>query len=67
MGEMEQACGPQALASSGAEVMFAMIRAHGNAGNLAGELHRLGDAMGLWERQTNMGAVHKLGITVGVN
>lgn len=46
--------------------MFATIRAHGNAGNLAGELHRLGDAQ-LWKRQTNRGAVHKLGITVGVN
>lgn len=37
--------------------MFAMISAHGNAGNLAGELHRLGASMGLWKRQANMGAV----------
>lgn len=43
--------------TSGAEVMFAMISAHGNAGNLAGELHRLGASMGLWKRQANMGAV----------
>lgn len=32
-------------------MVFAMIRAHGNAGNLAGELYGLGDATGLWERQ----------------
>ena len=32
-----------------------------------GEPRRLGGATGLRERQTNMGAVHKLGITVGVS
>lgn len=46
---------------------FAMIRVSGNAGNLTGELQRLSDAIGFCEGQTNMGAVHKLGITVSVN
>lgn len=60
--------GPRVPDRLGAEeVAFAMIRASGNAGNLTGEPLRLGDATGLRERQTNMGAVHKLGITVGVN
>lgn len=60
-------CGPGVLPHSGAEEAFAMIRASGNAGNMTGEPWRLGDSTGLCERQTNMGAVHKLGITVGVN
>lgn len=59
--------GPWVLPCSGAEVVFAMIRVSGNGGNLTGEPRRLGDSTGLRERQTNMGAVHKLGITVGVN
>lgn len=42
--------GPGVLPHSGAEEAFAMIRASGNAGNMAGEPWRLGDSTGLCER-----------------